>query len=556
MSKRKKKPSKDRRPSKLGAALLKAAKEEPNTPWGQAVKAAKRHLEGDANKKGAGKKSANPLTNLDVKETSRRLMRLADQKVFNKADLGRIKEGIADFLGLILVFNEALTHADTLEVAPKPRKKRTSISLSSLCSQYLGSAAKASPLAIPMPQMELELLMFRLVEDGVCKSIPKYNHVVMLPDWKLRKRARYYIHRHLQSMSSFVKYWGAYVKKPGDDVPPILILNGFDKAHDSYSLLAYHVAETPEDTEKVSDWINKMRIEYSPFRGNVCIWDRHGVEFNERPRGMKWDDIVVDEKLHDEFDKCLHMLKNPADYRKNNLPVKRGIVLAGPPGVGKTVHLECLITEVCDANLPVFHISNRIDPSGLSDIYELAEQVGPSLIVLEDIDTVTAKRTDNVYDDAGYSGNVSMLNALLTVLDGTSQRDGVITVATTNHPQALDRALASRPGRFDRTFNFGYPSAERRLEIMRLHAGQRNLDLDVDGIFERAGTEYDWILNDGGVTPSHLAEAVDSVVRDKTRDPKIDFEESLLAAVDALKTSINTDDRFIEKEEAPVGFGK
>ena len=500
-------------------------------------------------------KDSNPVKNLNVDETAKRIRLLADKKVFSKWELGRIKEGVADFLGLMLVFNEAIAEAEVLE--PKPRtKKKAGISLQGLCKDYLGTSSQANPLDVPMSQMELELFLYRLVEEDIAKPIPRYNHELMLPDWKLKKRARYYVSRHLSNVTNFTKYWGVSVKKPGNGVPPLLLLMGRESSMSGgHRLLVYHVATESEDTEKVSQWVREMRVNFSPFRGNICMWDASGLDFNERPRGMKWDDIIVDEPLREEFMKCLHMMQNPASYRENNLPVKRGLVLAGPPGVGKTVHLECLVTEVCAAKLPVFQISNRINPATLSEIYELAEEVGPALIVLEDIDTVSAKRTDDMYDSFGNSGNISMLNALLTVLDGTEQRDGVITIATTNHPQALDRALVSRPGRFDRTFTFGYPARESRLEIMALHAAQRNLDFDPEEALKKAGDEYDWILTEDGVTPSHLAEAVDSIARDLTRDKNCDPDESFLAAIKGLRSSISVDARFVEKDTSvSVGF--
>ncbi len=506
------------------------------------------------------KKHPNPVKNLNVDETARRVRLLAEKKVFTKWELNQIKDGIADFFGLLLVFNEAIHEAEILEPNPKTKKK-SGISLQGLCKDYLGSSTKANPLDIPLSQMEVELLLYRLVEEGIAKPIPSYNHELVLPEWRLKKRARYYVSRHLHNVKNFTKYWGVSVKKPGDGVPPVLLLMGREPSMSGgHRLLVYHVASEPEDTDKVSEWIHQMRVKFSPFRGNICMWDASGLDFNERPRGLKWDEIVVEEPLREEFMKCLHMMQNPESYRENSLPVKRGLVLAGPPGVGKTVHLECLVTEVCAAKLPVFQISNRINPSSLSEIYELAEEVGPALVVLEDIDTVTAKRTDDMYDTYGHSGNVGMLNALLTVLDGTEQRDGVITVATTNHPQALDRALASRPGRFDRTFSFGYPKPESRLKIMELHINQRKLDLDPEAILEEAASsereeDYSWILNEEGVTPSHLAEAVDSVARDLTRDKQADPAESFLAAIKGLRSSINVDERFVEKKPTSVGFG-
>ena len=495
--------------------------------------------------------------NMDAEKAGRQIRVLASKNLISPTDWQHMRNQFADFLGLVCVLNEALQNADCLESGPKPvKKRRRPTTISGICKEHLDST-KAHPVEIPMPEMELELLMHNMVEEKIAKPIPSFNYVVDLPDYRLRKR-RSYVTRvgmgpNAEKMT-FTKHWAVLVKSPGKGIPPLLMLIG-QKMTGGAVLLTWYNSDEPEDTLRVYEWVQNVRHQLSPFRGNICMWEADGFQFNNHPRQVTWADIVPNEGLVKEFDKCLHMLKNPQDYRAKGLPIKRGLILAGPPGTGKTMHLECLISQVVQAKLPVFQISNTIRPSELNFIYNLAEEVGPALVILDDIDTITAKRQDNPMDEGGHSGNVYMLNALLNVLDGSEKRDGVITVATTNHPQALDRALGNRPGRFDRTFKFLYPSRERRIDILNLHAQRRDLNFDPGKIIKKGGADYDWILEKSGVTPSHLAEAIDTVVRDMTLDEKANQEESFLEAIEGLKESINSDDRFTDKEEeGGLGF--
>jgi ATP-dependent 26S proteasome regulatory subunit len=111
--------------------------------------------------------------------------------------------------------------------------------------------------------------------------------------------------------------------------------------------------------------------------------------------------------------------------------------------------------------------SREIDNQVLTKLFKSAADNAPALIVFEDLDRLYGRRKEEAQRDVNDNYTHITLQHLLNCLDGVGTRDGVIVVATANDVAALDPALLSRPGRFDRTVYFGPPSVELRAEYLR-----------------------------------------------------------------------------------------
>lgn len=493
----------------------------------------------------------------DRDEAVRRLQVLRDQQIIDPSDIKALRESLEGAFGTLLAFYDLICNADDVELAPKPKRKRApAITLASLATRYLKTkATDINPLTEQMPQIEFEILLDRLVECGIAKPIPGYCHIVEIPEYKLTKR-RYHAVRHQRIGAKGITYkqhFGVLVTPDNteDNLPPFLLLTGTDDLH-LYAVL-YHSLPT-EEFGRLYDWFQQKRRDFSPFRGQVCVFQGDSLNFVRAPRNTSWNQIIPEPDVQTEFQNCLHMMVNAADYRQRGIPVRRGVILAGPPGTGKTVHLQSFVTDVLKSKLPVIQVMSGVNTTTLEYAYQIADNCGPALVILEDIDTITAKRED----EYGNSyGRIDMLAALLTVLDGSERRDGVITVATTNAPGSIDRALAARPGRFDRLFRFEYLPANQREKILQLHADQRSLSFDILAHIkgqQNGSRDLSWVLNEDGVTPAHLAEAVDSIIRDLTRDPETNPSESLERALGHIKHLVSPDDRFTTKNKGTPGF--
>ena len=182
-------------------------------------------------------------------------------------------------------------------------------------------------------------------------------------------------------------------------------------------------------------------------------WKR--IDFEERT----WDSIVISDGSKKMINRhIINFIDQIDEYKNKRLPTSRGVLITGPPGTGKTLCCETIMNLVdCTA---IYVTSDVIDNVGqIKEIYQLARKLAPTLIVIEDIDTLGGL-------DRRDKGNHPFLGEFLNCLSGVGGNEGVITIATTNYPENLDVALADRPGRFDLRIEFGYPNPELRKHIL------------------------------------------------------------------------------------------
>jgi hypothetical protein len=187
-----------------------------------------------------------------------------------------------------------------------------------------------------------------------------------------------------------------------------------------------------------------------------------------------WDQLVLDPSI-------AHLLKNDFQsffrrepwFRKMRLPFRRGYLLHGPPGNGKSTAIRAMLTS---AGLDAYAIrlfDSRTDDEDLERLFERVVNHAPGVILFEDI--------DRAFPRTGESKCKVSLQQLLNCLDGVATGEGIVTVATENDPAALDPAILKRPGRFDRAVHFPNPSdALRREYFCRMH--QQFVDTDLNAV--------------------------------------------------------------------------
>lgn len=167
-------------------------------------------------------------------------------------------------------------------------------------------------------------------------------------------------------------------------------------------------------------------------------------------------------------------LSMPHVYRQLGIRPPRGVILYGPPGVGKTLLMKALANEV---NARFYYV-NGPDIIGtyhgeaeanLRKLFGEAAHHAPSIMFFDEIDALAPKR-----GETGAHADTRMVSQFLTLLDGLVQVDGVVAIATTNRVNAIDPALR-RPGRFDREIYVGPPDATGRLDVLSIHAREMPL---------------------------------------------------------------------------------
>ncbi|MBI4348082.1 MAG: ATP-binding protein [Elusimicrobia bacterium] len=211
------------------------------------------------------------------------------------------------------------------------------------------------------------------------------------------------------------------------------------------------------------------------LKGKVHRVDRFGSLTQVAVRaGMRFGDVVLPEDTERRIlDNTLRLLDKRAIYRKNGIPLKRGLLFEGPPGNGKTMVCKALAAS---GRFTVFWIASN-EPGDLHKTFAKAVAQAPSLVLIEDIDLLNADR----------GGNTRLLGEVLNVIDGLVEAEGVITIATTNYPEMLDKALAGRPSRFDVRVPFPDPDPATRLEMLKRFTTRQKVEgVDLAGWAERS----------------------------------------------------------------------
>ena len=191
-----------------------------------------------------------------------------------------------------------------------------------------------------------------------------------------------------------------------------------------------------------------------------------------------WNDIVIDTINRDLLERnIINFIPHIAVYQDNNLNASRGILISGPPGTGKTLCCNVIMNQV---GVTTIYVSrNAIKNEGqISRLYKMARHLSPTLVIIEDIDTLGGIDRREIADHP-------LLGEFLNCLSGVEKNDGVITLATTNYPQHLDWALADRPGRFDTRIEFGYPKDKTRKKILSKYLDPFSHKVDLSSVVKK-----------------------------------------------------------------------
>ncbi len=233
--------------------------------------------------------------------------------------------------------------------------------------------------------------------------------------------------------------------------------------------------------------IELVATKISPSADAVIMTDRTRVEISEKPAKevkavprVTYEDIGG---LGTEIKKVREMIelpmKHPELFERLGVEAPKGVLLHGPPGTGKTLLAKALASETSS------HFQTLSGPEIMSkyygeseqklrEIFKEAEEEAPSIILIDEIDSIAPKREE-------VTGEVErrVVAQILALMDGLESRGRVVVIGATNRPDALDPALR-RGGRFDREIEIGVPNKESRKEVLQIHMREMPLAEDVD----------------------------------------------------------------------------
>jgi cell division protease FtsH len=201
----------------------------------------------------------------------------------------------------------------------------------------------------------------------------------------------------------------------------------------------------------------------------------------ERP-ATRFADVAGYPAVKTEVSEVVDYLRDPGRYAAAGARGPRGVLMAGPPGTGKTLLARAVAGE---ARVPFLSVTGSsfvemfvgVGAARVRDLFDQARTHAPAIVFIDEIDALGTRRAADGL--IGSDEREQTLNQLLAEMDGFDQADGVVVLAATNRPDALDPALR-RPGRFDREVLVPLPNRAERHAILTAHARGKHIDATVD----------------------------------------------------------------------------
>ena len=262
--------------------------------------------------------------------------------------------------------------------------------------------------------------------------------------------------------------------------------------------------------------------EYSIRPQGRCLryaqgWER-APDLDEEIGKVTWDDVVLTPEITRPLRESVEgFFAQKKVFHDLGFAWRRGILLVGPPGTGKT--MVCKAVAASLPTLPFLYVRDlhgNGKEEAIKKIFERARKLSPCILVFEDIDGFINEHNRTVF---------------LNEMDGFQSNDGLLVIASSNHPGKIDEALLKRPSRFDRVFHIGLPKKPERIEYCRRILSRTQMSERIDPVLDKENLASQVGEKTDGFTPAYLKEVFTAAALSRAQEGATTLDEKFADAV-------------------------
>jgi hypothetical protein len=237
-----------------------------------------------------------------------------------------------------------------------------------------------------------------------------------------------------------------------------------------FQIAAVNHAEGTRITQQFFKHLEDSVLKAESYRGKILSLEQSEHSYSGESCGIKVhrlrtvnrEQVILPRATLDLLDRnVIQFVRQRPQLAKFRQATKKGLLFYGPPGTGKT-HTIHYLTRALEGHTTLLVTAEQVGLLG--EYMTLARLLQPSIVVIEDVDLIARDRSQlDMCEEV-------MLNKLLNEMDGLKEEADILFILTTNRPEALERALASRPGRVDQAIEFPLPDEEGREKLVRLYS--------------------------------------------------------------------------------------
>lgn len=280
-------------------------------------------------------------------------------------------------------------------------------------------------------------------------------------------------------------------------------------------------------------WSYELHDEIWVF--NLGFWQKNAGLWAEVQKA-NWDDVILKDTFKKELQNDVYsFFDSEGLYKSLGIPWKRGLIMYGPPGNGKTISLKATMKTVQEKGYNPLYVKSftswRGEEGSMDEVFSKARILAPCVLILEDLDSLINDRNRSFF---------------LNQLDGIEGNDGLLLIGTTNHMDRLDPGLSTRPSRFDRKYEFVDPDRDERLLYAKYW---QNKLIDNDKVDFPDSLAAQISESTYGFSFAYLKECfVSSLVTLITGNTKQTFEQAIKAQIKAIR-------KQLDKSPSPLQLG-